>query len=311
MTKSWNDEELHTILLAHTGAETILRDEPMSAHTTFRVGGHADFFVKVRDARTLRALLVALQKEQIPYSVVGNGSNLLVSDDGYRGVILCTAHGMKDIRADGTLLYAGAGALLADVVRFACDHALDGLVFASGIPGTVGGALFMNAGAFGAEMSDVVQSAQGLVVTETSVREKTFSLEELQFDYRRSVAKEQPVIFTSAVFSLQPGDKEDIEARMQALSEKRREKQPLEYPSAGSAFKRPQNAFAGKLIMDAGLKGFRVGGAQVAEKHCGFIINTGGATAADVRSLIAQVQDRVLTHSGIRLEPEVLFLGEF
>lgn len=290
------------------GQEGVWPDEPMKKHTTFRVGGPADLLVCPKTATEIAEILKLCRAAGVPYFIIGNGSNLLVSDAGYRGVILKIFKNMNEIRVDGNRIYADAGALLSTVSRKAMEAGLAGMEFASGIPGTLGGACVMNAGAYGGEMKDILESVK-VLTDQGEIR--TLSVKELELGYRYSVIKDRGDIVLEAVLHLQEGDREQIAARMQELKEKRVEKQPLEYPSAGSTFKRPEGYFAGKLIQDAGLRGYRVGGAQVSEKHCGFVINTGDATAADVMELIRNVQDKVYETFQVRMEPEVKFLGEF
>ena len=289
-------------------AERILTDEPMSAHTTFRVGGPADAFVTVGNEEELTRLLAAARAKYLPCVIAGRGSNLLVRDGGIRGLVICL-EGMNEIELteDGTGIRAGSGATLAALASFARDHELAGLAFAGGIPGTVGGGLVMNAGAFGGELGDVTVSVR-VMDADGSVR--TLSREEMAFGYRTSIVKQRGGIITGAVFQLQKGSREEIAAAMEELAEKRRDKQPLNYPSAGSTWKRPEGYFAAKLIDEAGCRGMRVGDAQISEKHAGFLVNLGHATAADIQTLMRQVEQRVLEHSGVQLTPEVIALGE-
>jgi UDP-N-acetylmuramate dehydrogenase len=291
-------------------AEQIHLAEPMSAHTTFRVGGPADCLVEIRDKEELRKIRAVLQTAEIPFFVMGNGSNLLVSDEGYRGVILKVQSSMNQIRVDGNAIIAQAGATMAAVARAALEHGLTGLEFASGIPGTIGGGITMNAGAYGGEMCQVVRSVE---VIDESGSLRTLSNADMQFDYRTSAIKDKPITVTEVTFDLTPGDPVQIKALMDDLAARRRDKQPLEYPSAGSTFKRPTGNFAGKLIQDAGLRGYAVNGAMVSEKHCGFVVNTtpGVTTAADIMQLIRHIQKTVNDQFNIKLEPEVIFLGEF
>ncbi|MCH4191329.1 MAG: UDP-N-acetylmuramate dehydrogenase [Butyrivibrio sp.] len=288
--------------------ENILENEPMSRHTMFRVGGPADCFVRVTEKNQLIQALCLLKEAGQNFFILGNGSNLLVSDAGYRGVVLCTAGGMNRISVEDTVIYAEAGASNAAIAAAAKAHALTGFEFAAGIPGTIGGGMVMNAGAYGSEMVNVTEKVEALRADGTVCR---FSCEEMKFGYRSSIIRGSHMVVLSVQLHLQHGDSREIGAKMEELAAKRMEKQPLEYPSAGSTFKRPEGYFAGKLIMDAGLKGFTVGGAQVSEKHCGFIINRGGATAADLHHVIDQVQESVFTQFGVKLEPEVIMLGEF
>ncbi len=294
------------ILQKLVGTEQVWAQEPMKKHTTFRVGGCARYLVEPGDVQQLSAVVNACREQKVPYYVVGNGSNLLVSDAGYNGVIIHLFKNMSEIRTEGNHMILQAGALLARAARTACREGLSGLEFASGIPGTVGGALVMNAGAYGGEMKDVVSRVTVL----TSEGEPwEYTKEQMAFGYRRSRLTEEAGIVLETEFTLHPGRTEEIQARMEELKEKRVLKQPLEYASAGSTFKRPEGHFAGKLIEDAGLRGFRIGDAQVSEKHCGFVINRGNASASEIAEVIRQVQDRVYAHSGVRLQTEVKFLG--
>ena len=294
------------ILQKLVGTEQVWAQEPMKKHTTFRVGGCARYLVEPGDVQQLSAVVNACREQKVPYYVVGNGSNLLVSDAGYNGVIIHLFKNMSEIRTEGNHMILQAGALLARAARTACREGLSGLEFASGIPGTVGGALVMNAGAYGGEMKDVV-SRVTVLTSEGEPRE--YTKEQMAFGYRRSRLTEEAGIVLETEFTLHPGRTEESQARMEELKEKRVLKQPLEYASAGSTFKRPEGHFAGKLIEDAGLRGFRIGDAQVSEKHCGFVINRGNASASEIAEVIRQVQDRVYAHSGVRLQTEVKFLG--
>ena len=287
--------------------DSILTDEPMSRHTTFRVGGPADFFVTPKAKEEVRDVICICKEAGMPYYIIGNGSNLLVSDAGYRGVIVQIYKEMNEVKVEGDLVKAQAGALLSGIAAKALGAELSGFEFASGIPGTIGGACVMNAGAYGGEMKDVLES-----VTVLTGEGKIIELgrNELELGYRTSVIAKKGYIVLGAVLKLERGDGEKIKTYMDELKEKRVTKQPLEYPSAGSTFKRPEGYFAGKLIEDAGLRGFQVGGAQVSEKHCGFVINRDHATAADIMELMRQVQIRVKENSGVDLEPEVKRLGD-
>lgn len=287
--------------------DSILLDEPMSRHTTFRVGGPADFFVTPKAKEEVRDVIRICKEAGMPYYIIGNGSNLLVSDAGYRGVIVQIYKEMNEVKVEGDLVKAQAGALLSGIAAKALGAELSGFEFASGIPGTIGGACVMNAGAYGGEMKDVLES-----VTVLTGEGKIIELgrNELELGYRTSVIAKKGYIVLGAVLKLERGDGEKIKTCMDELKEKRVTKQPLEYPSAGSTFKRPEGYFAGKLIEDAGLRGFQVGGAQVSEKHCGFVINRDHATAADIMELMRQVQIRVKENSGVDLEPEVKRLGD-
>ena len=287
--------------------DSILLDEPMSRHTTFRVGGPADFFVTPKAKEEVRDVIRICKEAGMPYYIIGNGSNLLVSDAGYRGVIVQIYKEMNEVKVEGDLVKAQAGALLSGIAAKALGAELSGFEFASGIPGTIGGACVMNAGAYGGEMKDVLES-----VTVLTGEGKIIELgrNELELGYRTSVIAKKGYIVLGAVLKLERGHGEKIKTYMDELKEKRVTKQPLEYPSAGSTFKRPEGYFAGKLIEDAGLRGFQVGGAQVSEKHCGFVINRDHATAADIMELMRQVQIRVKENSGVDLEPEVKRLGD-
>ena len=288
--------------------ELVIRtEEPMSKHTTFRIGGAAEVFA-APDARELPQLLAMAKGADVPVTVIGNGSNLLVGDRGIAGLVIEIGERMSEVRIEGTILVAGAGALLSKAAQTAAAAGLGGLEFAAGIPGSVGGAVVMNAGAYGGEMKDVLQSVK--VLTEEGEL-LILTTEELELGYRHSCVPERKYIVVEATMELSAKPEEEIRACMAELRAKRAEKQPLEYPSAGSTFKRPEGYFAGKLIMDAGLRGYTVGGAQVSEKHCGFVINKGGATAADVRQLMQDVHDRVKEQFDVELEPEVKMIGSF
>ena len=286
-------------------AGTLLEREPMSKHTTFRIGGPADIFVQPADVDELWNVIHLAREEKVPFFIVGNGSNLLVSDEGFRGMILHTG-GLRNISVEGEVIYAQAGALLSSVARQALEHGLTGMEFAAGIPGTLGGAVCMNAGAYGGEMKDILMDVE--VLTRDGER-LVLSVEELKLSYRHSVIFEKDYAVVAAHIRLSRGYKTQIRNRMNELAEARKAKQPLEYPSAGSTFKRPEGYFAGKLIQDTGLKGYTVGGAQVSEKHSGFVINRGNATAEEVRFLIRQVQKKVKQQFDVEMEPEVRMLG--
>ncbi|HIV13136.1 MAG TPA: UDP-N-acetylmuramate dehydrogenase [Candidatus Pullilachnospira stercoravium] len=302
------NKEIVTQFQEIAGTEQVLIQEPMKNHTTFRIGGPAACFVRPQDAGHVERILHICRENEVPWFILGNGSNLLVSDRGFDGVIIQIYRNMSRIQVSGHHMTVQAGALLSAVAKQALREGLSGLEFASGIPGTVGGAVVMNAGAYGGEMKDVVESVT-VLDEEGAVRK--LAREELQMGYRTSLVKKKGYTVLEAVLKLNDGDPAAISARMEELKEQRVSKQPLEYPSAGSTFKRPEGYFAGKLIMDSGLRGFRVGGAQISEKHCGFVINTGDATAEDVVRLIRQVQDIVYEKFHVKLEPEVRFLGIF
>lgn len=294
----------------------VTEQAPMAAATSFRIGGPADLLIDIPHADAAAAVLSHCRREGIPTLFIGNGSNMLVGDRGIRGAVLrMNGHGQApEVSDDGTVrCHAGVG--LQRLCIAARDAALTGLEFAFGIPGSVGGALYMNAGAYGGQMADVVVSAECLMPQGDNVVAKTLTTEELKLGYRHSIFMEQsaddPILITAVTFRLAHGDKDAIAARMRELIGKRQEKQPLEYPSGGSFFKRPEGYFAGALVEQAGLKGYTVGGAQVSEKHAGFVINIGGATAADVRTLCQHVQQVVREKDGVELHPEVRFIGEF
>ena len=285
--------------------ENIRLGEPMSRHTTFRIGGEADCFVEIENTEQLMQLKRYLQMVEQPCLVLGNGSNLLVSDKGYEGVVLHVGPHMQQIQVQGDRMVVQAGALMAQVARTACEQGLTGMEFASGIPGTIGGGVIMNAGAYGGEISQVVTQVK-VVDREGNVLELDNAT--MEFGYRTSAIKYQPFTVVEVTLQLAPGEREAIQSRMEELAAKRREKQPLEYPSAGSTFKRPEGYYAGELIMKSGLRGCQIGGARVSDKHCGFIINTGKATCEDVRDLIAHVQERVKACFGVDLETEVIYV---
>ena len=290
------------------GKDRVLVDEPMKRHTTFRIGGPADFFLLPSTVDEVRGILEICREEELPYFILGNGSNLLVSDKGYRGVIIQLYRNFSNISVEGNEICASSGALLSQIAAAARNASLTGFEFAGGIPGTLGGAVFMNAGSYGGELKDVLKEA--VVMTEQG-EILTLPVEKLDMGYRTSRIKKAGYLVLEARLVLKQGDMDKIRDITKDLTEKRVSKQPLEYPSAGSTFKRPEGYFAGKLIMDAGLRGYQVGDAQVSEKHCGFVINKGNATAADVLTLIENVREKVQEQFGVTLEPEVKFLGEF
>ena len=285
----------------------IFMEEPMKKHTTFRVGGPADVLVQP-DETALAAILALCRQYHVPYSFIGNGSNLLVGDKGIRGVVIEMTDPMGNIEVDGTKITAQAGAMLSKIANTAASNGLGGMEFAAGIPGSVGGAVVMNAGAYGGEMKDIIEK---VYVLDENGAQLELDRDALDLGYRHSCIPEKKYIVTKVVLELVPRDEAEIRSEMKELNEKRAEKQPLQYPSAGSTFKRPEGYFAGKLIMDAGLRGYQVGGAQVSEKHCGFVINKGDATAADICQLMRDVSDKVQAQFGVVLEPEVKMIGEF
>lgn len=290
-----------------TDMKNVHLDEPMKSHTTFKIGGNADVYIDVAKDE-ISDIISLSDEENVPYTIIGNGSNILVGDKGIRGVTISIGKRMSDIKVDGTVIVAEAGALLSRTAAAALDNSLSGMEFASGIPGSVGGAVLMNAGAYGGEMKDIIESVE--VLTPKGVVE-VYAVSDLDLSYRHSKLMETGGIVLSATLRLEEGRAEEIKATMQELNGRRVDKQPLNFPSAGSTFKRPEGYFAGKLIQDAGLRGYRVGGAMVSDKHCGFVVNTGGATASDVRNLIDDVSSKVYGDAKVKLEPEVRFIGEF
>ena len=302
-------KEIENKLIDCIGIENVKLEEPMEKHTTFRIGGPADYFLCPQTAEELKAVIHVCKETGTPYFILGNGSNLLVSDKGYRGAVIQIWKNMSEVSVeDETKIRAQAGAQLSKIASCALEQSLEGFEFAAGIPGTLGGAVVMNAGAYGGEMKDILVSAD-LLTKDGEVVE--VPVEEISLSYRHSRVMETGEVVLGVTLKLVSGEKEKIEAVMQELRQKRQEKQPLEFPSAGSTFKRPEGYFAGKLIMDAGLRGYRVGDAQVSEKHCGFVINRGQATAAEVEELMRRVQEKVEQEFQVRLEPEVRRLGEF
>ena len=293
------------------GDENVFENEPMSMHTTFRIGGPARYFAIVNSEEDLIKTIKLVRKENQEYFVLGNGSNILVSDKGFDGVVLQLSGEFDTIHLSGNNIIAGSGLLLSQVAKTALDNSLTGLEFASGIPGTIGGAIVMNAGAYGSEMKDVVKAVRILWLEPDEPTIETLTLDDLKLSYRHSILKERKGIVLDVKLTLKPGSKEEIKSIMDDLAAKRREKQPLEYPSAGSTFKRPEGYFAAKLIEDAGLKGYKVGTAMVSDKHAGFVVNTGGAKATEVKQVMDHVVYTVNQSTGITLEPEVILLGEF
>ena len=302
------EEHVYRLLLEAAGKEYIAFEEPMREHTTFRVGGNAEVFIAPDSIDKICRILDICREYGLPCHVIGNGSNLLVGDRGVRGVVLQIYKNFSGMSVQDTRIWVQAGALLAKTAVFAAEHGLTGLEFASGIPGTVGGAVTMNAGAYGGERKDVISQVR---ILDPEGKLRTFSVEELQLGYRTSLIQKQGCLVVEAELALTRGEPEKIYGRMEELKAARKEKQPIEFASAGSTFKRPEGYFAGKLIMDAGLRGYSVGDAQVSEKHCGFVINRGEATAAQVMELIEHIQAEVLLKFGVKLEMEVKRLGDF
>ena len=294
-------------ILSIIESDRVRLNEPMNKHTTFRIGGNAECFVSIQSIDELRELTSLCRRENIPFFLIGKGSNLLVSDKGIPGVVAYLGEELCSISVNENLIVAEAGATLAAVAATALKEGLTGFEFAAGIPGTVGGAIRMNAGAYGGDMSQVVKWVR---VLDPDGNIRTIAAEEMNFSYRYSILKDVDYIVLAAGIALNCGDEKSIRMSMMELAERRKEKQPLEYPSAGSTFKRPEGYFAGKLISEAGLSGARVGDAVVSEKHNGFIVNEGCATAEDVKQLIETVRKKVYENSGVLLEPEILFVGE-
>ena len=297
-------DEIYNYCTENLGIADVKVDEPMSKHTSFKIGGTADIFVKADSIDKLRAILNFSKQKGIEYTIIGNGSNLLVKDNGIRGIVIKLD--FKDIKIENlndkqVKVTAEAGAMLGSLAQILAKENISGFEFASGIPGTLGGAVVMNAGAYGGEMKDIIEYVDVLF---TSGETKRYSNEEMNFEYRKSIIDKDKIVLSAGI-RLKKGDKNDIEALMNELKEKRTSKQPLEYPSSGSTFKRPEGYFAGKLIEDAGLKGYRVGGAMVSTKHSGFVINYDNATSSDVLKLIEDVRNIVNEKFGVMLEPEV------
>ena len=301
------NRDFYNKLAELVSADAILENEPMSKHTTFRIGGNADVFVSPKVSQV--ADIIKLAKEyEVPVTIIGNGSNLLVGDKGIRGLVISFGKEAEEIQVDGSCMIVSAGALLSKIAAEAAKRSLMGFEFAAGIPGTLGGAIVMNAGAYGGEIKDVLISAT-VLTPEGEVLELSNS--ELELSYRHSCIPENGYVVLEAVLEFMPGDEKEIREKMADFKNRRVEKQPLEYPSAGSTFKRPEGYFAGKLIQDSELRGYSVGGAQVSEKHCGFVVNKGDATAADVLQLMEDVKKVVYDKFQVELEPEVKMIGEF
>ena len=301
-------EAVYEYIRANVPEEDILTEEPMSRHTTFRIGGEAACFIRISNEEQLQKLIPYFKSVGMEYFVLGKGSNLLVGDKGYPGVILQISDACQQIEAEGNRLQVQAGAALSKVALFALERGLEGLEFAAGIPGTVGGGVVMNAGAYGGEMKQVVESVR---VLSPEGEILTLDNDTMEFGYRTSIIRNRNFTVLSVTFRLREGNREEIRARIEDFQKRRMEKQPLNYPSAGSTFKRPEGYYAGKLIMDAGLRGFQIGDARVSDKHCGFVVNVGKATARDVTDVIEEVQERVRERFGVSLEREVIYLGEF
>lgn len=301
-------EAVYEYIRANVPEEDILTEEPMSRHTTFRIGGEAACFIRISSEEQLRKLIPYFENVGVEYFVLGKGSNLLVGDKGYPGVILQISDACQQIEAEENRLQVQAGAALSKVALLAMERGLEGLEFAAGIPGTVGGGVVMNAGAYGGEMKQVVESVR---VLSSEGEILTLDNDTMEFGYRTSIIRNRNFTVLSVTFRLREGNREEIRARIEDFQKRRMEKQPLNYPSAGSTFKRPEGYFAGKLIMDAGLRGFQIGDARVSDKHCGFVVNVGKATARDVTDVIEEVQEKVRERFGVSLEREVIYLGKF
>lgn len=290
------------------GKENLLMEEPMKNHTTFKVGGPAMYYLIPHSKEEVKKLVALLKENSIPYTVIGNGSNLLVSDYGYKGAIIQVTDNFNSISINGCVIEAGAGAELSVLAKAAAEESLQGLEFSCGIPGTLGGAVTMNAGAYDGEMSQIISSVSVLDEVGTELE---LSLDELELGYRKSIISRKKYVVLSATLNLVKGNQKEILSKMEDFTNRRQEKQPLEFPSAGSTFKRPDGYFAGKLILDAGLRGHSIGGASVSTKHCGFVINENNATAKDVHDLISYIRKTVYEKFQVELEAEVKTLGEF
>ncbi len=292
-------------IVEYVSEKNVLFDEDLSKHTSFKIGGPADAFVEIEKEEQLTQLSEYLERVEEKYYILGNGSNTLFPDKGFEGVILHVGNGFSEITVEGEKIIAKAGAALVKVSKIAQENSLTGLEFAAGIPGTVGGGVVMNAGAYDGEMAQVVSCVKAI-----SPKGEIIELENksLEFGYRHSILRHRGYVVTEVSFELKKGDKDEIRKKMDDFNSRRREKQPLEYPSAGSVFKRPTGHYAGQLIMDAGMRGFQIGGARVSDKHCGFIINVNHASAEDVLELIEEIQFRVRDRFGVDLEPEIEIL---
>lgn len=300
------EERISCLISNIISQENIRINEPLNKHTTFKIGGDAAFFVSPASAEEMAKLVKLLNEESIDYYVLGNGSNVLAPDEGYPGVIIYVGEKLSEVKLlEADVIYAKAGAMLARVAKYATDNSLTGMEFAAGIPGSIGGAIYMNAGAYGGEMKDIVVEA---TVCDKLGNIFKLSKDELDLSYRHSIVEKNGYVVLDVTLKLQKGDINAIKSKVDELATKRREKQPLEYPSAGSTFKRPEGYFAGKLIEEAGLRGYAIGDACVSEKHCGFVVNKGNATAAQVKELMDYVSEQVYNNSGVKIEPEVKIL---
>lgn len=299
--------KIYSLLSEVIDKELIFLDEPMNEHISFKVGGPADILVRPRTEDEIRLVFKFVNDNNLPFFVKGNGSNILVKDGGFRGVVIEIADNFSDFKIEGNKITVETGALLSVIGKAAMEKSLTGFEFASGIPGSLGGALAMNAGAYGGEMKNIVKSVRLMDVDGNIIE---CSNEEMNFGYRHSKLTDEKMIAISAVIELESGDFDEIKSKMDDLAHQRRSKQPLEYPSAGSTFKRPEGYFAGKLIQDSELKGVGIGGAMVSEKHSGFIINSSNASAKDIIELINHVKETVYNKFGVQLEEEVKIIGE-
>ncbi|MBQ7886808.1 MAG: UDP-N-acetylmuramate dehydrogenase [Clostridia bacterium] len=302
------DALIQSLVAANFAPERIIPRAPMARYTTFRVGGPADVLVNIADTREIATALRAAKHAGVKATIIGNGSNLLVRDGGIRGLVIRIAGECSSIRREGNTVCAKAGISMSAAAQFALSEGLAGLAEMAGIPGTLGGGVIMNAGAYGSELSQVVTRVDGVSISDG--KPVSFEGPELGFSYRHSAMMDADVIVTDVVMALTPGDRDVIRARMDECARARREKQPLNYPSAGSTFKRPAGLFAAKLIDDCGLRGLRIGDAQVSEKHAGFVVNLGSATAGDILALMEEIKARVCDAAGVTLEPEIRILGE-
>lgn len=301
-------KKIKDLLMNKIDEEYIIENVPMAEHSSFKAGGNADLMVLPQSIEQLKDVLQILADGDHPYMILGNGSNILVRDGGYRGIMVKMGSAFDNVQIDGMHVICGAGTLLSVAAKTAAAAGLTGLEFASGIPGSIGGAVFMNAGAYDGEMKFVLEKAR--IISKDGKKDIYMTAEELDMGYRHTVLHETGDIVAEAVFKLEEGDVDEIKAKIADLTARRNSKQPVQFPSAGSFFKRPTGYFAGKLVQDAGLKGLTVGGAQVSELHSGFVINIGGATATDILQLMEIVQQTVMDKFGVMLEPEVRIIGE-
>lgn len=304
----FNIEDIYSKIQKIIVKERVFKNVKMGKYTSFRTGGSSEILLIIEQIDELKQILSLLTKENVPHILLGNGSNILVKDGGYRGVIIKLGDKFNEIEVNGKNITAYAGARISTVAKEAMENSLTGMEFASGIPGSVGGGVYMNAGAYGGEIQDIIQSVKA--ISKDGSKEYELSQEEMKFNYRHSIFHENGDIIISAVFKLEKGDRNFISSEMKQLMSRRNEKQPVNLPSAGSFFKRPEGYFAGKLIQDSGLKGLSVGGAQVSPLHAGFIVNNGEATATDILDLMRLVQNTVFDKFGVKLEPEVRILGD-